>query len=209
MKFKAYLFDLDGTILDTSYDLANAVNNMRRHYKLADLPVPEILSYLGDGATQLVERSLDKTSTNTEEALKVFLDFYEEGICLKTDFYPGLKEFLVELKKQGIPAGILTNKPQVMTDKLIDALGISDLFQFAYGPDVLGKKPDPNGLLHCLKELNVKATDAVMVGDHHTDMLAGNAAGTKTIFVKFGFGHKAESQVDYEIDCGTELFKFL
>lgn len=209
MKFKAYLFDLDGTVLDTSYDLANAVNNMRTHYQLSALPVPEILSYLGDGAIQLVERSLSNTSTNIKEALKIFLDFYEDGICIKTDFYPGVKEFLIELKKQGIPAGILTNKPQAMTDKLIDVLGIADLFQFAYGPDILGKKPDPNGLLHCLKELKVDAHEAVMVGDHHTDMLAGNAAGTKTIFVTFGFGHKAESQVDYEIDCGTELFKFL
>jgi phosphoglycolate phosphatase len=209
MQFKAYLFDLDGTVLDTSYDLANAVNNMRTHYQLSALPVPEILSYLGDGAIQLVERSLSNTSTNIKEALKIFLDFYEDGICIKTDFYPGVKEFLIELKKQGIPAGILTNKPQAMTDKLIDVLGIADLFQFAYGPDILGKKPDPNGLLHCLKELKVEAHEAVMVGDHHTDMLAGNSAGTKTIFVTFGFGHKAESQVDYEIDCGTELFKFL
>lgn len=182
---------------------------MRSHYQLPALPVPEILSYLGDGATQLVERSLTNTSTDSVEALKIFLDLYEEGICIKTDFYPGIKEFLIELKQRGIPAGILTNKPQAMTDKLIDVLDISDLFQFAYGPDVLGKKPDPNGLLHCLKELKVEAHDAVMVGDHHTDMLAGNAAGTKTIFVKFGFGHKANSQVDYEIDCGTELFKFL
>jgi phosphoglycolate phosphatase len=209
MNFKAYIFDLDGTVLNTANDLANAVNKMRQSYQLEDLPVKEVLSYLGDGAQKLVERSLQNTGINIQDALTVFLDCYEQGICIETDFYPGLREFLEELKKKDIPAGILTNKPQLMTDKLVEALDIADLFKFTYGPDQFGKKPDPNGLLKCLEILNTDAKDAVMVGDHHTDMYAANAAGVTNIFVSYGFGSKGESRVDYEIDKGEELFKFL
>jgi phosphoglycolate phosphatase len=209
MNFKAYIFDLDGTVLNTATDLANAVNKMRQSFELDSLPVKEVLSYLGDGAQKLVARSLKDTDINLQDALTVFLDCYEKGICIETDFYPGLREFLEELKRQGIPAGILTNKPQLMTDKLVEALNIADLFKFTYGPDQFGKKPDPNGLIECLKILKTDPQDAVMVGDHHTDMYAANAAGVKNIFVSYGFGNKGESSVDYEIDKGEELFKFL
>ncbi len=209
MNFKAYIFDLDGTVLDTSHDLANAVNKMRTFYELEQLPLNTVLSYIGDGALKLVERALKETDIQPHEALKVFLQNYEEGICIETDFYPGLREFLTELQNQKIPAGILTNKPQAMTDKLLKAMNIENFFRFAYGPNLFGKKPEPGGLHKCLEILDLRASDVVMIGDHHTDMLAANAVGTATIFVKYGFGHKGESQVDHEIDSGEELFKFL
>jgi len=209
MSIKAFIFDLDGTLLDTSVDLARGVNSMRNHYGLSELPIGTVVSYLGDGALKLVERSLQDTDLSAEAAVSIFLDCYENDICAETDFYPGMREFITALNERNIPTGILTNKPQRATDKLTDFLGISEMFDFIYGPDNFGKKPDPNGLIQCLEEIGVSNEDAVMVGDHHTDMYAGNAAGVKTIFVRYGFGYIGGSRADVEIDCAKELFKFL
>ena len=209
MNFKAFIFDLDGTVFDTSLDLAAAVNRMRIYYDLETLDTQTIVSHLGDGAFKLVERSLKGTLIDPHTAVKVFLDFYDEDICIKTDFYPGMREFLEELKERNLPAGILTNKPQDPTDKLIDTLGVRDLFQFAYGPDNFGKKPDPNGLNECVKILGLPKDQVLMIGDHHTDLYAANDAGVKNVYVTYGFGRIGESRVDYKIDKCEELFKFL
>ena len=209
MPTKAFIFDLDGTLLDTSADLARAVNKMREYYDLTPLPIATVISYLGDGALPLTERSLRGSTIGPKEAVSIFLDFYEKDICVKTDFYPGMKEFILELNDRNITAGILTNKPQKPTDKLIDALQIRHMFKFIYGPDVFGKKPDPNGLIQCLKEINVKSDEAIMVGDHHTDLYAANNAGVENIFVHYGFGRIGDSRADNEIHKANELFKFL
>jgi phosphoglycolate phosphatase len=102
-----------------------------------------------------------------------------------------------------------TNKPQRATDKLIHALGVPHLFRFVCGPDRFGKKPDPTGLLSCLAVINVDPSDALMVGDHHTDMFAGNAAGVKTVFAHYGFGEIGSNRADVEIHSAHELFELL
>ena len=209
MSSKAFIFDLDGTLLNTSVDLAQGVNSMRVHFGLPELPIDTVISYIGDGALKLTERSLQDSDICAEEAVGVFLDSYEANVCNATDFYPGMKEFILKLNEINIPAGILTNKPQRATDKLVDQLGIRDLFKFTYGPDRFGKKPDPAGLKHGLEALNVKAENAFMVGDHHTDMFAGNAAGVKTVFVHYGFGIIGDSRADIEIQSAEELLKLL
>lgn len=209
MTKKAFIFDLDGTLFDTSVDLAHAVNKMRSHFGLPMLPLETIISYIGDGALKLTERSLQDCDVSPLDAVTVFLAYYEDNICQATDFYPGMKEFITALNVQNIPVGILTNKPQRATDKLLNHLGVADLFQFAYGPDVFGKKPDPTGLLHCVGELGADAEHVYMVGDHHTDMFAGNAAGVKTVFMHYGFGYIGESRADIELESAEELFKLL
>jgi phosphoglycolate phosphatase len=206
---KAFIFDLDGTLLDTSVDIAQGVNRMRAHFGLKALPIDKVISYIGDGAMKLTERSLQDSTIAPEEAIEVFLKCYEADICSATDFYPGMKEFILTLKERGIPTGILTNKPQRLTDKLIGELDISHFFHFVTGPDDVGKKPNPNGLIQSIKTLNVSPEDAFMVGDHHTDMYAGNAAGVTTVFVHYGYGIIGESRADVEIQSADELFKLL
>lgn len=209
MTQKAFIFDLDGTVLNTATDIAQGVNATRKHFDLPELPISTIISYIGDGALKLMARALQDSDIAAENALSVFLESYEANICNTTDFYPGMKEFITELNNRNIQAGILTNKPQRATDKLIDHLGIRDLFAFTHGPDLFGKKPDPTGLQHCIDTLQVKAENAYMVGDHHTDMFAGNALGVTTVFVHYGFGVIGESRADIEIKSATELFNLI
>lgn len=209
MKFKGYIFDLDGTLVNSAPDLANAINELRKHYNLPELNRKTILSYIGNGALKLVERSFQETAINPQDALKLFLDFYEEGIYNETDFYPGVEAFLKELKSRGIPAIILTNKPQKMTDILLDKMNAAHYFKYAFGPEIYGKKPDSAGLKKCLELLNLTAEDAVMIGDHHTDIFAANASGVKSVFLNYGFGEIGDSKPDFVFDSFEELTKFL
>ena len=209
MKYKAYIFDFDGTLVNSSLDLANAVNELRKHYSLETLELQTILSYIGDGALKLVERSFKDTGIDPKKALQLFLDFYEEGIYKETDFYPHVEDFLKELKIRNVPALILTNKPQKMTDILLQNMGAEHYFQYAFGPDEFGKKPDPTGLLKCLELLNMSPEEVLMIGDHHTDIFAANKSGVDSVFLTYGFGRIGESKPDYVFESFEELFKFL
>ena len=209
MKFKGYIFDFDGTLVNSAPDLANAVNELRKHYKLSELDRETIISYIGDGALKLVKRSFEGTGIDPQEALNYFLDYYEEGIYNETDFYPHVEDFLKELKSRDIPAIILTNKPQKMTDILLEKMNAAHYFKYAFGPDAYGKKPDPAGLLKCLELLDLKPEEALMVGDHHTDIFAANACKVKSVFLTYGFGKIGDSKPDFVFDSFKELFKFL
>lgn len=209
MSDKAFIFDLDGTLLDTSVDLASAVNQMRLHYGLPELPIDTVVSYIGDGALKLTERALQGSGIPASEAVQVFLARYEADVCQATDFYPDMKRFVETLKQRHIPLGILTNKPQRATDKLVACLGIGHLFDFVYGPDLFGKKPDPTGLRHCLSQMQVAPEAAYMIGDHHTDLYAGNATGVTTVFAHYGFGEIGGARADIEIRAASELFDLL
>ncbi|MCM8526626.1 MAG: HAD-IA family hydrolase [Lentisphaeraceae bacterium] len=209
MNFKGYIFDFDGTLVNSAPDLANAVNELRLHYKLPELDRETIISYIGNGALKLVERSFQGTGIDPQEALKYFLDYYEEGIYKETDFYPGVENFLKELQSRDIPAVILTNKPQKMTDILLEKMGVAHYFKYAFGPDLYGKKPDPAGLLKCLDLLQLNPEDTLMVGDHHTDIFAANACKVKSVFLTYGYGEIGDSHPDYVFDSFDELFKFL
>lgn len=209
MKFKAYIFDFDGTLVNSAPDLAYAVNELRKHFGLSELDRKTIISYIGNGALKLVERSFQDTEIDPKKALELFLGFYEEGIYNETDFYPGVKNFLEELKFRNIPALILTNKPQKMTDILLKKMDAEHYFQYAIGPEPYGKKPHPAGLKKCLELLKLKPSEALMVGDHHTDIFAANACGVESVFFSYGFGEIGGSKPDYIFDSFEELSKFL
>lgn len=208
MKYKAYIFDLDGTLVDSGPDLANATNLMREHYGLEKLPIPQIFTYIGNGAQKLVERALKDTGIDIDEALRVFLKCYEENILIQTKFFPGVEDFLKKLKEEKIPAVVLTNKPQAMTDKLLEEMNATHYFKLIYGPEAYGKKPDSTGLVECMKQLGVEAHETLMVGDHTTDLNAASGAGTPSVFCTFGLGNMEGCNPDFIIESGEELFKF-
>ncbi|MCM8537835.1 MAG: HAD-IA family hydrolase [Lentisphaeraceae bacterium] len=209
MTFKAFIFDLDGTLVDSGADIANATNLMRQHYKLETIPLETVFSYIGNGAKKLVERAMVNTGIEVDDALKTFLEIYQENICLKSCFFDGIEEFLKELQKRNIPAVVLTNKPQAMTDKLLKEMKATSYFKLIYGPEAYGAKPSPIGLKNCIAQLGVEKSDVVMVGDHTTDLNAADSAGVKSIFCTFGLGVKDGCNPDFIISSGEELFKFV
>jgi len=184
------VFDLDGTLVDSSHDIAAAANATLARVApgAAAIPLESILSYVGEGARLLIERclghaGLDRTA---DEVLPVYLECYAERLLDTTYLYAGVAEALDTLA--GTALAVLTNKPGDMSRTILEGLGVAPRFARIWGAgDVPSRKPDPVGLLRLMSELGAVAEDTWMIGDSATDVAAARAAGVKVAGVTWGF----------------------
>jgi len=186
---RAFLFDLDGTLIDSKLDLVNSVNFMLGEMKRETLPLEVVASHIGHGAPRLVADVLGAASTEAQRkcGLEIFLAHYQQHSLDATRAYPGVAEGLQAL--EGRPMAVLTNKPAKMSVEILEALGLLKYFRAVYGGDSFEKKkPDPAGARIILKELDARPDEAAMVGDSDVDMQTARNAGTLAIGVNYGFG---------------------
>ncbi len=184
-----FVFDLDGTIIDSKTDLVNSVNATRAWMNLDALSDDTVSSYVGDGAPTLIKRALpDATEPQLEEALKYFLAYYREHMLDATTLYPGVREALDELHAAGKAMAILTNKPVKFSVTLIGRLGLNGHFFKIYGGNSFPeKKPHPEGLRTLMDERGTSPGQTVMVGDHAIDVQTARNAGALACGVNWGF----------------------
>ncbi len=199
----ALLFDLDGTLVDSVADLGSAVNRLRAEHSLPPLPPATIRTCVGDGATVLVQRTLPAEAFSVA-ALQRFLALYADVLLDQTRPYPGIVDFLAA--RRHWPLAVVTNKPEGMTRVLLAGLGLDIYFPVIIGGDTLTeKKPHPAPVLAALKHLGCRPQDAVMIGDHHTDLRAGAAAGTRTCFCVWGIGQDDGLPTDHRATTVNDL----
>jgi phosphoglycolate phosphatase len=211
MEYSARLlvFDLDGTLVDSKEDLANAVNVALASFDLPPLPNPVIYSYVGDGASALILRALPKEKADLlPEVLDRFLAYYRRHLLDTTRAYPGVVGAL--RKWAGIyRMAVLTNKGEAMSREILSGLSLDGYFFDVRGGDSFGtKKPDPEGLLRILREAGIEAQEAIMVGDSRNDVQAGRKAGTVTCGVTYGLGAPGFATLppDFTVDRFPDLF---
>jgi phosphoglycolate phosphatase-like HAD superfamily hydrolase len=178
---RALAFDLDGTLVDSRLDIADACNFTRVARGLEPLPLERILPMIGDGARALVARAFDApdTSAVVDEALATFKARYLAHPCVHTTLLPGAREALAV----DLPRALVTNKPHDVTLLLLDALGIGGAFTVVWGGGDGPLKPAPDGVVHAAARLGVEARDLWMIGDGPQDVLAGKAAGAVTVAI--------------------------
>ena len=224
MKFsnkKVILFDLDGTLINSAPDLALAVNHMLKTLKREIFTEDTIHEWVGNGALVLVQRALsgDRMIDETldaklvDDALKIFLDFYAENLCISTVAYPHVSVTLKILKGMGYRLAIVTNKPFAFVAPILEGLELDNLFELILGGDSLPqKKPDPAPLLYVCEKLGVSVEECVMVGDSKNDILAANACGMQSVGVTYGYNYGEDIGI-YEpnivIDDFGELLRVL
>ena len=184
------VFDLDGTLVDSSRDLATAVNRALQRVApgAPALPADAVRSFIGSGARVLVSRSLARAglALPVEEVLPVFLEAYAGCLLDTTRPYPGTAEALDRLRD--LTLAVLTTKPGDMSRAILEGLGLAGRFFHVYGGDDLpSRKPDPAGLRQLAAEAGVEPALAAMVGDSAIDVQTGRAAGTLTVGVTYGF----------------------
>ena len=209
------VFDLDGTLIDSRHDLADAANALIVEGGGRPLPVDAITAMVGEGAPLLVRRALKAAGLDLDlrEALPRFLELYDERLLVHTRLYDGTREALDELAPRATLA-ILTNKPQRPTERILEGLAIAPFFDWVIGGDTPhGRKPDPGGLNHLMSLAGTGPADTVMVGDSAIDRRTGRAAGTQMWLVRYGFGFQtaaAELAGDERIaDNPAELARIL
>jgi phosphoglycolate phosphatase len=184
------VFDLDGTLVDSSRDIAAAVNAALARVSPGVAPVPlrSILAYVGEGARLLVERSLRHAGLErpVDDVLAAYLECYRERLLDTTRLYPGMAEALEAL--DGTTLAVLTNKPGDLSRAILEGLGVAARFARVLGAgDVPSRKPDPAGLLGLMADLGSTASGTWMVGDSATDVGAGRAGGVRIAGVSWGF----------------------
>ena len=189
-KIKAILFDLDGTLLNTIDDLANAVNYTLTTLNYPTFAVDEYKYKVGNGMRKLIERSLPenhKTDQEIDKALSVFMPYYNKHKMDKTAPYDGIKELLEELKKRGIKTAVVTNKAHSAAKPLIDEV-FSGLFDEVTGQkDGVPTKPNPIAVFNTVDALGVTADECLFVGDSGVDMQTAKNAGIFAVGVLWGF----------------------
>ncbi len=184
------VFDLDGTLVDSSRDLAAATNAALQRVApgTPEIPLPAVVGFVGEGARMLVERSLRHSGLErpVDEVLAVFLDCYAERLLDTTALYPGVGAALDGLRGRASLA-VLTNKPGSFSRTILTGLGVADRFTRIWGAgDVPTRKPDPAGLLQLMAELAARPDETLMIGDSATDVATARAAGVRAVGVSWG-----------------------
>ena len=201
MRYKAVIFDLDGTLLDSLADLASSGNRVLEQLGLDQHPTQAYRYFVGDGMATLVERIVpehQRTPGFLAKAVKYFKDDYARNWAVETKMYPGIAEMLDELTKMGVKICILSNKPDGFTTVCVDTLLPKWQFDPVYGQrDQTPKKPDPAGALEIIELLatkEIKASEILYVGDTAVDMQTAAGAQLKSVGVLWGFRDAEELQ---------------
>jgi phosphoglycolate phosphatase len=209
---RALIFDLDGTLIDSKLDLVHSVNATLRELKRPELPEEIISSYIGNGAPVLVAKSLgpDATPAELDRALKFFLTHYEAHKMDNTCAYPGVVEALEHLS--AMPMAVLTNKPERISVRILEALGLAKYFRAIYGGNSFStKKPDPLGVATILREFSTRSNEGLLIGDSEVDVQTARNAGILSAIVNYGFGihdraaHPADLYLDRLLDIVPAL----
>ncbi|MDX1590142.1 MAG: HAD-IA family hydrolase [Oleiphilaceae bacterium] len=208
----ALLFDLDGTLIDTAPDFIWCLNTQRARHGLAPLPHTVIRRAVSNGAKALVTLGFDLAPEQGgfSDRHGELLDLYRGHLAVDTVLFPGMAELLEALEAQGIPWGIVTNKPRPFTEPLLAGLGLAHRCAVTVCPDdVTHPKPHPEPLLLAARSLGQPPERILYVGDHERDIIAGREAGMKTIAARYGYinepGDVAAWKADHVIDHGHEL----
>lgn len=195
---RAVLFDLDGTLVETTPDLAGATDYMLEELGFQAVGEAQVRDWVGHGVNHLIKRALAANSADEaelfESALQLFLDYYAHHLTDHSLPYAGVAEALDELVERGLRLGVVTNKPARFTEPMLEALGLREAFHAVVGGDaVTEKKPAPGPLLHALHLCESAPQHAVMVGDSMTDIEAAQRAGMGAIGVPYGYNHGDEA----------------
>lgn len=204
-KFHYLLFDLDGTLVDSVPDLTLSLNLLRAELDCSPLLESQVAQMVGDGVGALVKRAL---GAGIYQPLHVdrFMQFYAEHLLDHTICYPGIEELLNCHSADKM--AIVTNKPYQFTIKLLDGLNLTRHFKVIVGGDSYAeKKPHPLPVIKALAGLGAVPKQAVMIGDHHTDLYSGREAGTATCFCAYGMGHSDGLTSDFYAEHSTDLLR--
>jgi len=211
---QAVLFDLDGTLIDSAPDLAGAGNEMRAARGLEPLPYETFRPLVGTGARGMVKVALDVTPEDPQfiELRDEFFARYEARMTRETALFPAMRPVLDALNARRLPWGIVTNKSKRFTTPLVKALGLdAEAGTVVCGDTTPHSKPHPEPLLEAARRLNLDPTACMYVGDDLRDVVAGRAAGMRTVAASWGYlgagEHITEWAADHVIDFPGDLLK--
>ncbi len=203
------IFDLDGTLIESKWDIAHSVNFTLVELGLPERPIEEIFGFVGDGVKRLLRLAVGEgNQARFEEALKVFRGHYLEHCLDRTTFYPGIEPMLQHFS--GKTKAIATNKSIEYTRVILNGLGPQHFGYMVGGDNGFGLKPEPGMLLHVMEMLGASKERTVLIGDSTNDINGGHNAGIRVCAVGYGMGNRekmAACQPDWFIERPEELME--
>lgn len=191
MRFKAAVFDLDGTLLDSLHDIASSMNASLRKLGFPEHPIGDYKIHVGDGISILARRVIPAAHHTDELLAKCVAGMREEyarNWASTTRPYEGIPELLDELEERGLKLAVLSNKPDDFTKQIVSALMPRWKFDPVFGARPgIPHKPDPAGAREIARQLNVDCVDCVFIGDTHADIRTAIGAGMYPVGVLWGF----------------------
>jgi phosphoglycolate phosphatase len=207
-KIALFIFDLDGTLIDSKRDIAASVNFTMRNLGLPALAEDLIYSFVGNGVTPLIRRTIEAAGgAPFEQALQIFMAHYDQHLLDTTKAFEGIGEVLRRFEKT--TKVVVTNKSQGFSEKILEGLGLDRFFDGVFGGDAaFPKKPDPGVVRHLLETYEATPHQTVIVGDSRIDMETGKNGGILTCGATYGFRPRKELEetgCDFLIEAPTDL----
>ena len=203
------IFDLDGTLIESKWDIAQSVNFTLVELGLPERPIEEIFGFVGDGVKRLLRLAVGEgNQTRFEEALKVFRGHYLEHCLDRTSFYPGIEPMLQHFTHKD--KAIATNKSIEYTRVILNGLGPQHFRYMVGGDNGFGLKPEPGMLLHIMEKAGALKERTVLVGDSTNDINGGHNAGIRVCAVGYGMGNRVKMeacQPDWFIEKPEQLME--
>lgn len=202
--FAAVLFDLDGTLVDTAPDLGYALNCVLQENNKAPLTMDAIRPVASHGAAGLLALGFGITPQDHSyaELRDRLLQLYQDNITRQSNLFDGMADVLNQLEKNNIAWGVITNKPQFLTEPLLDQLGLSERAACAVSGDTTPhSKPHPAPMLKGLSDIKLNAEDCIYVGDAERDIQAGKAVKMRTVLARYGYLTDEDKLQDWHADA--------
>jgi phosphoglycolate phosphatase len=212
LRYRAVLFDLDGTLVDSYTALAEAVNYARRQHGLDELSAARIRDFVGDGLERMLQRAFERDDV-PRSARVAFENRYDEICCEESKVLADVEVTLEELQKLGVEMAVCTNKPTSFSKKILSFLNLAPYFRAIVGPDVAGaRKPDARHVLRTLESTGCEPSEALFVGDMPIDVHAARASGITVAVVPTGSSSEEQlraSKPDHYLDRFSDLLKIV
>ncbi|NWA02345.1 HAD family hydrolase [Pseudomonas gingeri] len=209
----ALIFDLDGTLIDSASDIAKALNIGFALNGWPELDPAHVETFLGNGPRRLIVDILEDLAipyddSQVQRAFDGYLQAYMDDPAGRTRFFPHVREDLQALREAGIRLGICTNKNHAVTGKVLEQLGLADLFEVALGADAVPAcKPDPGHLLAVAQAMDLASDEWAYVGDTRVDQMTAYAAGVPFFVVPWGGGPHVDICAEQRLNRLADLLQ--
>jgi phosphoglycolate phosphatase len=196
--FDLVLFDLDGTLVETAPEITDAVNDTLRQFGWAEIDEDQVARWIGHGTGALLVQAIARATASTPEAVQasprlaaigtVYEHWYAARCGTRSRLYPEVRKTLTALRQAGCHLAIVTNKERRYTDRVLDAHRLGEAFDRVVCGDTLAtRKPDPAGVLSCLREFGAAPQRTLFVGDSSIDVATARAAGVPVWLLPYGY----------------------
>ncbi|GGE56709.1 MAG TPA: phosphoglycolate phosphatase [Paenalcaligenes hominis] len=215
MRYKAVLFDLDGTLVDSIPDIAQGANLMLHDLGFAALSVEQISTFVGKGTHHLIDLCLKEVTqqasidpTLQQQARRLFAHHYDHQTKHSiSKVFPGVTEGLDRFQQAGCRLAVVTNKPMQFVPDLLRLMHLDHYFDLLVGGDTCAeKKPHPMPFLYACEKLGVSPADALVIGDSGNDSIAARQAGIDVLLVPYGYNEGKDVQ---DLDCDGIVFSIV